>query len=554
MRMTIGKKLGVILVCSTVLILLSTCVSWYYNKQVKVIADKSTNESVVFALKAKEMQIAIIQVQQWLTDISATRAAEGFADGYEQAQVNADIFMKEYEEFHQLFSARNDREALDLLEELKKDFEEFYVMGKKLAAVYVSEGPTAGNVIMAEFDPVATKITKAIGVLVTHQVKELEANMGDISTTLDRAQMVTGMINTLIILIVIGIIVFITRGIKKNVTAILSFVGAMANGDLTTTLKVSSDDEMGEIGAQLSLMHGQLRSTLQGLVVSNEHIRSSASGLSTIAEQMAGGAQEALKKSNTVAEDAESMSANMNSVAAATEQAATNVSMVAAATEEMTATVSEIARTTEKTRDISEQAVHKSQSATEKLDSLGRAASEIGKVTETITEISEQTNLLALNATIEAARAGEAGKGFAVVANEIKELAKQTAMATLEIKQRIEGIQSSTAGTVVEIEGISTVIAEVNSMVAIIATAVEEQSVTTHEIADNINQASQGIQEVTQNVAESSVGAERIAQDIVSVTQTAGEMAESSSQLHLNAEQLNALAKELQETVARFKI
>ena len=89
------------------------------------------------------------------------------------------------------------------------------------------------------------------------------------------------------------------------------------------------------------------------------------------------------------------------------------------------------------------------------MNQLGAAAQEIGKVTETITEISSQTNLLALNATIEAARAGSAGKGFAVVANEIKELAQQTAAATEDIKGRIAGVQSSTAGGIAEIDKVS---------------------------------------------------------------------------------------------------
>jgi hypothetical protein len=55
MQLTIGKKLGVIVVCSTILILVSTFVTWQYNKQIKAHADKSMNESIVFALKAKEM-------------------------------------------------------------------------------------------------------------------------------------------------------------------------------------------------------------------------------------------------------------------------------------------------------------------------------------------------------------------------------------------------------------------------------------------------------------------------------------------------------------------
>ncbi len=119
-------------------------------------------------------------------------------------------------------------------------------------------------------------------------------------------------------------------------------------------------------------------------------------------------------------------------------------------------------------------AVDKTNSTFKRMAELGSAGQEISKVTETITEISEQTNLLALNATIEAARAGEAGKGFAVVANEIKGLAKQTAEATLEIRQRIDAIQSSTSTTITEMEQINTVINDVNSIVTTIASAVEQ--------------------------------------------------------------------------------
>jgi methyl-accepting chemotaxis protein len=69
-------------------------------------------------------------------------------------------------------------------------------------------------------------------------------------------------------------------------------------------------------------------------------------------------------------------------------------------------------------------------------------AKDIGAITSIISNVAEQTNLLALNASIEAARAGEQGKGFSVVAKEIRKLANETAVATDNIRDKIDQMQS----------------------------------------------------------------------------------------------------------------
>ena len=39
--------------------------------------------------KAHELKLSVVQVQQWLTDISATRGLDGLNDGFDEAQNNA---------------------------------------------------------------------------------------------------------------------------------------------------------------------------------------------------------------------------------------------------------------------------------------------------------------------------------------------------------------------------------------------------------------------------------------------------------------------------------
>lgn len=52
---------------------------------VQTHARETRDVYAALALKAKDMRLHVVQVQQWLTDISATRAAPGFDDGFATA-------------------------------------------------------------------------------------------------------------------------------------------------------------------------------------------------------------------------------------------------------------------------------------------------------------------------------------------------------------------------------------------------------------------------------------------------------------------------------------
>lgn len=387
--------------------------------------------------------------------------------------------------------------------------------------------------------------------------KEVDILRKAISDRIANAEYSQGII---FVIVVLCLIVTITLTLKfvvinrlKKITAGLRDI-AEGEGDLTKRLSDRYNDEIGELRKWFNIFVEKIQAIITDVKKSSEALDIASDGLAHLSEQMKKSADTTSTMAGSVSNSSKEMSSNMNSVAAAMEETSTNISMVAAASEEMNVTINQISENTEHALRITVSAVDQTASASQQVDELGLAAKGIEKVLETISEISDQVNLLALNATIEAARAGDAGKGFAVVANEIKDLAKQTALATGEIRGKIEGIQATTQGTVSQIERIAKVVDEVNTIVSTIASAIEEQSAATKEIAMNVSQASQGVTEVNHNVAQSNASVGHIANEIGEVTHAAAQISENSNMVSKNAEKLADLSHQLTSMVGRFKV
>jgi methyl-accepting chemotaxis protein len=69
-----------------------------------------------------------------------------------------------------------------------------------------------------------------------------------------------------------------------------------------------------------------------------------------------------------------------------------------------------------------------------------------------------------------------------------------------------------------------------------------------------VAQASQGIQEVNENVNQSSTVSGEISQDIAGVSTSMDEMATSSGQVNLSAQELSQLSESLKRMVEQFKV
>lgn len=126
-------------------------------KDISRQSDVLVNQEIEILNKAHELKLSVVQVQQWLTDISATRGLDGLNDGFDEAQANAELFYKLIEELTQL-----DERHADKYQAMLPVFEKYHATGKKMAQAYIDGGPASGNQMMAEFDEASASMSNVV--------------------------------------------------------------------------------------------------------------------------------------------------------------------------------------------------------------------------------------------------------------------------------------------------------------------------------------------------------------------------------------------------------
>jgi methyl-accepting chemotaxis protein len=110
----------------------------------------------------KQVELDVVQVQQWLTDVSATRGLDGMDDGWVEAEGFAKALTTDIAHGRGLAGKVGATKVSDELTRVEADFPAYYAMGKTMAQAYVDKGPEGGNAIMGQFDATAEKLGGAV--------------------------------------------------------------------------------------------------------------------------------------------------------------------------------------------------------------------------------------------------------------------------------------------------------------------------------------------------------------------------------------------------------
>jgi methyl-accepting chemotaxis protein len=303
-------------------------------------------------------------------------------------------------------------------------------------------------------------------------------------------------------LVIIALSVFVALLLYNSIVAPLkkgvAFARAIGNGDLSATVDVDQDDEIGQLASSLREMAGNLKDIVISIKSNSDKLVLSGNVLKDSSLQLSKGSSDQAASAEEVSTSIEEMVANIDQN-------------------------TENAIQTEKITVLTAKDVNVANQLSAEAAKSMKAVSE--KIT-IISDIAFQTNILALNAAVEAARAGEHGRGFSVVASEVRKLAERSKLAADEIVNLVNtGLKVS-----------------------------QQAGDKTRLLVPDIEKTTQLIKEISAASIEQKTGAEQINLAMQQLNMITQENASSSDMLTQSSNQLAILAHNLKETVGIFKL
>jgi methyl-accepting chemotaxis protein len=331
--------------------------------------------------------------------------------------------------------------------------------------------------------------------------------------------------------------------LQNTVAAYATFTEQVAGGDLTARLSLNG----GNAADPLTLLGQRLNSMVENLCEMSCQIRGATVNIASAAAEILAATTQQMTGNTEQSSAITQTATTIDEVKVIVEQSFGKARAVAAQAQRTNETSQTGMRALADTVDVMSQIKEKVAGIAQNILSLSRQTQQIGEIIATVNNIASQSNLLALNASIEAARAGEHGRGFSVVALEVRKLAEQSRQATAQVATILNEIQRATNLAVLATEeGTKDVGTGVKQM--------QKAGNTIQDLDTSIADSATAAQQIVASAQQQSTGMEQIALAIQNISQATVQNLASTRQAEKAAQDLSALAGQMQLLVERYKV
>ncbi|PAD39587.1 methyl-accepting chemotaxis protein [Terribacillus sp. 7520-G] len=361
---------------------------------------------------------------------------------------------------------------------------------------------------------------------------------------------------------------FMIRPKLLQLKAVTDAAEQLAAGDFREQDLKQTKDEIGILSKAFMKMSGELRSLVQSIIQSSDKVSDAASELSAVSEETSASSEQVGVAVDDIAKGAGSQASDLETTTYHLSKFNDSIRTMTAQSDAIAQAALQTSEATTKGSNMMHDLTSANNAAMQSVEAISAGMQELDKnlqqivhITDVIENITEETNLLALNASIEAARAGEHGKGFAVVASEVRKLADQSNAATKEIQQMISSITKEAAENAARIESNKQQAEQLNHSVvataaefAAIEAAAEATKNAGSRLIEEIKQVTAQTNDITDSIQNASSVSEETAASVEEIAASIADQIQAVANIASSAEELTHISRQLNESIAVFKL
>ena len=527
-NLSIGKRLA--LGFSVVLALLLAVVAMGFLQLSHIMAqfDEVTGNTIPSVRNVSSMKDASSEMRRLELRAFAAADQQVKVKALDDVSTAQQKFMTASSEYAAAYADDTDKK---LHQSVRTSFDAFHASVVKarpliLSAAENSErASAAANAVLKESFEAYLKLSSGLQELYDHNTKLADAFTVSAKDAYKKSIVIFASATAFAILAVLVLGWLLTRSITAPLVDAVRVADQIGSGDLKTSFRITSKDEVGQLMLALQTMVGSLKSVIG-------EVKSASEQIATASSEIAQG------------------NADLSS---RTENQASSLQQTAASIEQLTSTVKQNADSARQANQLAAAASMDASRGGEVVSQVVTTMSDIQDSSKRIADIISvidgiafQTNILALNAAVEAARAGEQGRGFAVVASEVRTLAQRSAQAAKEIKTLIStsvekvDIGSRLVGDAGKsMDEIVSSVQRVTDIIAEISAATTEQSQGIEQVNVAVNQLDTMTQQNAALVEQSAAAASSLKDQTIklnsSVSKFSVDANDAASTAHLSA-------------------
>lgn len=412
----------------------------------------------------------------------------------------------------------------------------------------------------------------AYSTLSTGAVVAIVAPTREVTAGLDSMNRGIG-IAMIIFILLAGVTAYLVgRDISRPIVAMVKDLSQMQDGNFTGRKHIKygkKKNELGKLSKAIDVIQHSMKDVIGTIYEGNVEVGESVVKLGTVIEELTDQVSNISAVSQELASSMEVTAETADNLSAAADRMQDYVVTMGEKNQEGNDAIVNIAKRAGKLSDESRQSSSETDAIIENTKHRlsvaieeSKQVDQINKLTEAILNIAEQTNLLSLNASIEAARAGAAGRGFSVVADEIRKLADTSQQTAVQI-QKIAGNVNKSVSNLCDCSNdvlhfMDTGVRDTYQKLVETSEQYKEDSVYIKTILDEFSKVAEMITNeiglISTSFSDLKAATSEGAFGTSQVAESAELLMTNATSLKTQDEQLEKLARRLEDSINRFQV